>query len=279
MEYHGDYDSSVSSTRCVQAGYLPRKSQSPGFDTDDIAALVSAIDGIQHMSQEDVHPLPQLPAELIFCILERVPVDYMYTWRSVCRGFRDAIDKGSVLLRLLRRTELIAYLGPSEEFPGYMSARRKDRFTFLRADYERIEQSATNEAKSANTGSSPTSANAVFQIRDEWLQDYAVLRQRCTEDNSWATFRLDKLIERVCGPRPDDQFRTDLKWCIQLDKGVQDIEHRGSNSSGDIQVDLINRQVTVQWKPLLLRFLKSEMLLRIVKKMVGVCELTLRHLR
>jgi hypothetical protein len=84
-----------------------------GFDSNDVAALINSID-----SSQDSGPslLPHLPAEILFHILEFVAIDYVLTWRLVCRGFRDAID-GPVMYAHLQQAELIGYLGPRHQYP------------------------------------------------------------------------------------------------------------------------------------------------------------------
>jgi hypothetical protein len=84
-----------------------------GFDSDDVAALLSSIDSSQEPGSSR---LPHLPAEILFQILDFVPIEYLLNWRLVCRGFRDAID-GPVLYDCLRRAELICYVGPSGQYP------------------------------------------------------------------------------------------------------------------------------------------------------------------
>jgi hypothetical protein len=84
-----------------------------GFDSDDVAALLSSIDSSQEPGSSR---LPHLPAEILFQILDFVPIDYLLKWRLVCRGFRDAID-GPVLYDCLQRAEMICYLGPPGQYP------------------------------------------------------------------------------------------------------------------------------------------------------------------
>jgi hypothetical protein len=84
-----------------------------GFDSDDVAALISAIDSSQGPRSSK---LPHLPAEILFQIVEFAPVDHILTWRLVCRGFRDAID-GPVQYEHLRRAQLVGYLGPHAQYP------------------------------------------------------------------------------------------------------------------------------------------------------------------
>jgi hypothetical protein len=59
-----------------------------GFNEDDVAALIGAIESSQNPASSVEH----LPAEILLHILEYVPVDHILDWRFVCRGFRDAID-------------------------------------------------------------------------------------------------------------------------------------------------------------------------------------------
>ena len=84
-----------------------------GFDSDDVAALINSIDSSQDPQSSE---LSHLPAEILFQIVEFVPVNHILTWRLVCRGFRDAID-GPVQYGHLRRAELIGYVGPHAQYP------------------------------------------------------------------------------------------------------------------------------------------------------------------
>ena len=234
-----------------------------GFNSDDLAALVSSIDSSQRPHTSSA---PQLPGELVLCILEHVPIDYVLDWRLVCRGFRDAID-GRVMFHYLQRTRLIGYMGPRHS--RHMEALDDEQYEqihLLHAHFQRIEDSGEDDADARRSKPIWSGTHAVFRIDDDWFQSFrqiggAAARGGDTiEDaDTWWLNTLDRLELR----RAEEGFGT-LRWCIKLDHSVLDMDFplEPGRNTFDVHVHLHTRSIRVGWKDMLVRFLKTETALR-----------------
>lgn len=236
-----------------------------GFDSDDVAALISSIDSSQDLRTSTP---PHLPAEILFQILEFVPVDHILTWRLVCRGFRDAID-GPVQYAHLRRAELIGYLGPRAQYPlNQLSESRYEQINLVRAHFERIDDSPTTEAPEARAPAKWHYDLAIFTIDDRWFNEFARIEDKTTQDGvrrpAWQSL-LDDL--QLLGE--EEPYGT-LKWCLRLDKAVLGLDFSPEALRRCIMIDLVNKRMMVQWKDLLFNFLQTETRLRVLTEEASV---------
>lgn len=223
-----------------------------GFNSDDITALLDSIDSSQN---PETPALPRLPAEILFQILEYVPVDYVLTWRLVCRGFRDVID-GPVMFKYIKRAQLIGYLGSRLDSPlNQMTPEQYEKLYLVRADFERMEEAVVPES-----GARWGATHAIFRVDGLWQELYAITTNRFhlhdPRGPAWQN-RMD----RLCLTQIEEQWGT-LRWCMRLDKGVVDLHLPTTKSLGSLEVNLPNGRIIIQWKNLLFRFLKAETLLR-----------------
>ncbi|KAF2678542.1 hypothetical protein K458DRAFT_446332 [Lentithecium fluviatile CBS 122367] len=235
----------------------PARHMTLGFDSDDVAALINSINSSQHPRTST---LPHLPAEVLFQILEFVPVDHVLTWRLVCRGFRDAID-GPVQYEHLKRAELIGYLGPRAQYPlDQLGDSCYEQINFIRAHFERVDDSlATHESEPPPQAKRHVD-QAIFTIDDAWYREFSRLEQNTTQDGiirpAWQSLLDDlQLLGDVegCGT---------LKWCLRLDKAVLDLDFSPESLRNYIAIDLASRKILLQWKDVFWNFLKTEAMLR-----------------
>lgn len=234
-----------------------------GFNSADIAALVSSIDSSQrsHFSSA-----PHLPAELVLQIVEHVPIDHVLDFRLVCRGFRDAID-GRVLFQYLQRTQLIGYMGSkhSRHMEG-LDDEQYEQIHLLIARFHYIEHTGEKEDGTSFLRPIWSGTHAVFHIEDDWFQSFRQIGGAAARggdtiedaDTRWLN-TLDRLELR----RAEEGFGT-LRWCIKLDHSVLDMDFPleiGRNTF-DIDVRLHTRTLRVGWKDMLVQALKTERALR-----------------
>ncbi|KAL6709158.1 hypothetical protein ACN47E_001974 [Coniothyrium glycines] len=229
-----------------------------GFDANDIAALLNAID-----SSQDASSPSHLPAEILLVILEYVPVDYILDWRQVCRGFRDAID-GRILYHHLRRVELIGYMGPRHARPmEHLNDEQYEEIHFLRARFATIDEP---QRGAQSSGPVWRKSHATFHIDEGWYKAFRTLSGAAARvghtveaaDTIWLPI-LDRLELR----REEEGFGT-LRWCLRLDHAVLDLDYPVEKGRGtfDVAVNLHKGTVWVAWRKMLVSFLKTERALR-----------------
>lgn len=230
-----------------------------GFDAEDVSALIDSID-----SSQDASAPSHLPSELLLQILEFVPVDYLLDWRLVCRGFKDAID-GRVLYHHLRRAEVIGYMGPRHSRPmELLEDEQYDKIHLLHARFDYMDE-PRGGAKAK--GQIWTRSHAVFRIDEAWFTAFreiggAAARDGHTvedADTIWLP-ALDRLELR----RMEEGFGS-LRWCLRLDHAVLDLDFPLERGRGafDVHVDLHKQTVWIGWRAMMLRFLKTERVLRL----------------
>jgi hypothetical protein len=246
------------------------KYASVGFNTDDMAALISSIDSSQNLQSSLAH----LPAELILLVLEYVPIDYVLDWRLVCRGFRDAID-GRILYHHLHRTQLVGFVGPRTVPPmTWLSEDQYNQIQFLYANFQHVETKIGNAAGTEpESGPIWSDMYAVFKMEDAWFQAFpragnATGMQANTIQ--YAEEVWNHVLPRLELSRKEEGFGT-LRWCIKLDHAVLDLDFplEAGRTKFDIDIDLYKRTVKVAWKGMLFRFLKTEAALRRTFYQVG----------
>ncbi|KAH7384183.1 hypothetical protein DE146DRAFT_622149 [Phaeosphaeria sp. MPI-PUGE-AT-0046c] len=253
-------------TRTASIEPPPPQSQThhvdPGFNTDDIAALISAIES----SQSSPSSYTNLPAEILLLILEYVPAGHVLDWRLVCRGFRDAID-GRILHHHVQRTQLVSYLGPRTLWPlQNLTNEQYDRMQFLCATFVHVEHPGTTQEQTAHKGPVWGSTHAVFKI------DYSKFGAKPgfddAQDGYDSTIEYASTIWRNAQSRlelagSEEGFGT-LRWCTRLDYAVLDLDFplEASRNSYDLHVDLDKGTIRVAWKKMLFDFLKTERALR-----------------
>ncbi|OAL05485.1 hypothetical protein IQ06DRAFT_289638 [Phaeosphaeriaceae sp. SRC1lsM3a] len=233
-----------------------------GFNTNDIAALISAIESSQNSPSSSTY----LPAEILLLILEHVPAGHVLDWRLVCRGFRDAID-GRILHHHLQRTQLVGYLGPRTLWPlQNLTNEQYDRMQFLRAEFLHVEHSGTTQEQGPNKGPVWGSTHAIFKI------DYSKFGAKPGFDD--AKDGYDSTIEYASTIWHNAQSRLELagseegfgtlRWCTRLDYAVFDLDFplEANRNSFNLRVNLDKGIVKVAWKELLFNFLKTERALR-----------------
>jgi hypothetical protein len=236
-----------------------------GFDTDDVAALLSSIES----SQNPHPPLAQLPAELLLHVLEYVPVDHALDWRLVCRGFRDAIDT-RILFHHLKRTRLVGFIGPPSEYPmSLLPEDQYDRVKFLHAHFWQVEIEASDDFTARQSlGTRPpwSQTHAVFKIEDLWFR--AFTESNCMgiikEGNIEHAARVYRHAQSKLELGGSDTAFGTVTWCIVLDHAVLDLElplQPGRNRF-QLSVELDQRTIKVAWKEMLFNFLKNEGTLR-----------------
>ncbi|KAF1847065.1 uncharacterized protein K460DRAFT_383581 [Cucurbitaria berberidis CBS 394.84] len=234
-----------------------------GFNSADVAALISSIDSSQKLQTSSA---PHLPAELVLQVLEYVPIDHVLDWRLICRGFRDAID-GRILFHYLQRTQLIGYLGSRHSrHMENLIEEHYEQIHLLRASFQRIEKASGCEPGAQRPLPVWSGTHAIFQIEDKWFSSFRRLGGAAARggdtiedaDTQWLS-TLDRLGLR----RTEEGFGT-LRWCIKLDHSVLDMDFplESGRNTFDVDVRLNTKSIRVSWKDMLFRFLKTETTLR-----------------
>ncbi|KAI4650317.1 uncharacterized protein J4E79_009586 [Alternaria viburni] len=259
--------------------YLARHIQL-GFSTDDVAALITAIDSSQDRSTSTSdRTLAHLPAELLLQILEHVPVDYILDWRLVCRGFRDAID-GRVLYRCLQRTELVGYMG-ARDF-GLMVDLDDEQYEsvhLLEAGFSHVEWDTASDPETNRPAWSAT--HAVFEIAEEWYDAFRHVGGAEAHDGD-TILDVDSdwysVLDRLQLRRREEYFGT-LRWCIRLDHAVWDLDLpcEWRRMHFDVDVTLQTGLIRVAWKDMLIRFLKTERQYRLLLEQKTASPYTFSH--
>jgi len=233
-----------------------------GFNDDDISALIDSIDS----SQNPPSSIPNLPAELLLHVLEYVPVDYILDWRLVCRGFRDAID-GRTLYHHLRRTQLIGFVGPRTHWPlRNLTVEQYDRMQFLDAKFDHVKDSPGSTYTQQESRPIWSTTHAVFKIdMSEFVADSStgVAGSRYDSTIEYADTIWRNAVSRLELTGVEEGFGT-LRWCIKLDRAVIDLDLplEAGRHSFHVAVDMNKCTVTVAWKDMIFRFLKTEAALR-----------------
>lgn len=242
-----------------------------GFNGDDIAALISSIDSSQVAHTSNVL---HLPAEILLHILEHVPVDYILDWRLICRGFRDAID-GRILYHHLRRTTLIGYMGPRHSLRNIpdLEDEEYEKIHLLRARFLQMSKRGTAHQPSLESQRFIWNEQyAIFQIDDEWSQDFQRIGGEA--DRTESVF-LDSdpkwfdILDKLELQKSEEGFGT-LRWCMHVDQAVLDLDFglELGRRNFYIEISLPRGTITVAWKDMLFRFLKTERALRITMEEV-----------
>ncbi|KAF2703500.1 hypothetical protein K504DRAFT_392336 [Pleomassaria siparia CBS 279.74] len=241
-----------------------------GFDSDDVATLINAIDSSQMRgSQSTPTPphLPHLPAEILLHILDHIPIHYLLDWRRVCRGFRDAID-GPVLYQHLQRTELIGYIGPQRTDSRNLSDEDYQQLYLLRARFLCvIDDNGTRPRDPKQAGVKWSSRYATFNNEDGWFQKLEELSRHDAQLKQGILGDLNPISAF-------HEFGT-LQWCIKLDNAVLDVElpiqkeglYLALNSESGVRIRLL-------WRDALLALLKSEAKMRKMLEDKKDCEFT-----
>ncbi|OAL46597.1 hypothetical protein IQ07DRAFT_590707 [Pyrenochaeta sp. DS3sAY3a] len=237
-----------------------------GFNGDDIAALISSIDSSQ---VADTSNVLHLPAEILLHILEHVPVDYILDWRLICRGFRDAID-GRILYHHLRKTTLIGYMGPKHSLSHMrdLEDEEYEKIHLIRARYLRMSKRGTSHQPTLeNQRSIWNEQYAIFQIDDEWSPAFLQIAGAADRPNplfGHVDPKWHDILDKLELSKAEEGFGT-LRWCIQLDQAVLDLDIGLELNRGNFytRVFLQRGAVTVAWKDMLFRFLKTERALRL----------------
>lgn len=241
-----------------------------GFNSDDVAALITSIDSSQ---KSQTPSTSQLPAELLLLVLEYVPVDHVLDWRLVCRGFRDAID-GRILYHHLQRTELIGYMGARHSQPmEHLTDEQYEEIHLLRARFKCVGEGSEGIAGAQAAEPVWNGACATFAIDEEWYQSFhqvggAAARHGDTIEDADAIWSrpLDRLELQLA----DEGFGT-LKWCIRLNHAVLDLAFalEAGRNTFSVKVNLHKKHVKVAWRDVLLSFLKTEAALRRIMEEVS----------
>ncbi|KAF2851404.1 hypothetical protein T440DRAFT_62974 [Plenodomus tracheiphilus IPT5] len=233
-----------------------------GFNSDDVTALINSIDSSQSTQSPG---FAQLPAELLLEVLEYVPVDHILEWRLVCRGFRDAID-GRVLYHHLHRTELIGYLGPRHVQPMHiLTAEQYEKWHLMRARFSHVEDESAERADLPRSKSVWSGTYAVFQVEDNWSQDWQNSNKILSGDDNTpevAALRWSA-IQRLELRRASEGFES-LRWCIRLGHAVLDLAFplEAERDQFLFGVNLARGKIRVAWRDMLFGFLKTEASLR-----------------
>ena len=270
LPIHAPSSSNYNHDNAPLPSYLARHIQL-GFSTDDVAALITAIDSSQDRSSSSTNrTLAHLPAELLLQILEHVPVDYILDWRLVCRGFRDAID-GRVLYRCLQRTELVGYMG-ARDF-GLMVDLDDEQYEsihLLEAGFSHVEWDTASDPETNRPAWSAT--HAVFEIAEEWYDAFRHVGGAEAHDGD-TILDVDSdwysVLDRLQLRRREEYFGT-LRWCIRLDHAVLDMDLpcEWRRMHFDVDVTLQTGLIRVAWKDMLVRFLKTERQYRLLLEQV-----------
>ncbi|KAJ4355389.1 uncharacterized protein N0V89_003405 [Didymosphaeria variabile] len=235
-----------------------------GFDADDVSALISSIDASQDHGSTST--LPQLPAEILFHIVECVPIDHVLQWRLVCRGFRDCID-GPVMYNCIKRAEVFGIVAsPSTLDWAGIPSDLQEILSHFRCRFERLEDSieAPNPRK---TNAKWRGLHAVFRIDDGWheqLLRIETLFNDANKEKNWLYVLLRlHLHDFVASPRKADSFGK-MRWCMRLDNAVLDLDFSIQALRENLILDLPSKKIMFEWKGLLLRFIQGETQLRTI---------------
>ncbi|KAF2439071.1 hypothetical protein P171DRAFT_397411 [Karstenula rhodostoma CBS 690.94] len=250
---------SISSDDTPLPSYIARRFDL-GFDADDVSALITSIDASQdHASTPG---LPKLPAEVLFHIVDFVPLDYILEWRLVCRGFRDCID-GPIMYNCIKRAEIIGLVAA----PGTLQwagipAELHEHLTYMRCSFERLEDSM-EAMRPRLTNTRWGALHAVFCIDDGWRHQFLLAEMLSAERHKAHNFHF--LMERLHLEGSADGFGK-MRWCMRLDSAVLDLEFPIQALRDKLILDLPSKRVTIEWKELLFRFIQGETQLRTIRE-------------
>lgn len=234
-----------------------------GFDADDVSALITSIDASQ--DHTSIPSLPRLPAEILFQIVDHVPIDFILEWRLVCRGFRDCID-GPVMYNYIKRAEIVALVGSPRTltWAGVTSELHKE-LSSMRCSFERLEDSIETAGPKL-TNVKWGARHAVFRIEHSWHETFslatALTANRREADN------LQFLMKRLRPESSADGFEKS-RWCMRLDHAVLDLGFPIQALREKLSLDLPGNRVKIEWKTLLFRFIQGETLLRTIMEQVS----------
>ncbi|KAL5420704.1 hypothetical protein PMIN04_006269 [Paraphaeosphaeria minitans] len=229
-----------------------------GFDSDDVSALITSIDASQdHTSTPS---LPTLPAEVLFHIVDYVPIDYILEWRLVCRGFRDCID-GPVMYQCIERAEIIGLVATPATFDwAGVPPRLYEELAYMRCSFERLEDSV-EAAGPKLTNAKWVARHAVFRVDDGWHDKFLLAETLSADRNKAHNFQ--SLVERLHLEGSADGFGK-MRWCMRLDSAVLDLEFPVQALRERLTLDLPSKRVVIEWKRLLFQFLQGETQLRTI---------------
>lgn len=183
-----------------------------GFEAEDVVALVESIDASQKSHE---YTPPHLPLEIILMILERVPVDYVLSWRLVSRFFREYVD-GPLLYQYVQRAVLIGVAMSPMELQAVrgvqLTMQYLDDVRYLHARFDYLEP--RNKPARDNNEEPIIQPRAIFQIDRDWLSKWRddELLSKAQLTKRW---RLHQ--EVALETQPFDSYAGILRWCIRLD--------------------------------------------------------------
>lgn len=238
-----------------------------GFDADDVSALLSCIDASQ--DRTSTPRFPQLPAEILFQIVEHVPIDYVLQWRLVCRAFRDCID-GPYMYGCLRRAEIIGlFASPTSlEWAG-IEPDVHEILTHMRCSFERFGDPHWKADRRITTAKWE-GQYAIFSADGAWQTQFLQCDKQLKDSGKWPNWNY--LRQRLQFDLPATDSFGKMRWCMRLDAVVLDLEYSIETLQDKLSVDLLCGKGVLVWKDIFIRFIKSATELRIIMEQVGTVQ-------
>ncbi|KAF2731148.1 hypothetical protein EJ04DRAFT_567147 [Polyplosphaeria fusca] len=227
--------------------YQSRHTSLP-YDPSDITALLASIASSQ--TPPSTPRLPFLPAELLMHILEHVPADHILPFRLVCRAFCDVVDT-AVMYSYLQRIELVGWVGPVLFAPGRVVDVNDLQYRFVRAGFGGLLGRGGEEGRWA-----------VFRMDDRWFD---LSKKRAGESDAFFGDPLFERVRRHLQPKEGEGVVRErefgvLRWCVKVGVVVMDVDAYGLQEKVEeyFRVSFRDRTITVDWRELLRRLLKTE---------------------
>lgn len=241
-----------------------------------LLSFKTSLEAIKRSPITSLEPkLPRLPLEIIFMVVDNVPLDHIIPLRAVCPPVRYHIDR-HVLFAFLRRTNLICTIDePTDQMGRALDgpvpaavAQLED----LQASFSHLERHQGASICTTDRGPPWDGTHAIFRIDTNWLATFNHLRSAYRDLSfaipGWKSPR--QRFEFLVGP---DQRSN---WYMQVDHAASDLDLNITDSTlfprhskNHFLVDLNSGTIRVEWKRMLWTFLERET--RVTRRLATVC--------
>jgi hypothetical protein len=196
---------------------------------------------------------PRLPTEIIFLIIDCVPVDHILPIRTLSRAVLHHIDN-HILCSYLRRTTLFAWtLSPDAGEFKDLAARDAMCLSRLTATFSHIEDGPAVTAKERKA--LWTGRYAIFRLDASWLETFHRTKDALPHCK-YPSHLLQELFSY--GPSAVD---VPMSWCMQLDDAALDYDVEVTYPEAhldELDYDLYAWILRVEWRVMLFTFLRRQ---------------------